>query len=347
MRTLRSLLVLVFGLLAATSVFYAWQQQKSLRTARLAAESLEKERAELRRKLWDSERRRHELEARQRAEGPGDAAAVAAAAGNAPEDASVAPAAFALPADAPTVGRLFSLLDNPEAQRLMAVQQRSALDARYSALFRMLNLPPEQLEKFKDLLVEKRTAVADVMAAARSQGLTGRENRDELRQLVNDTQAEIDASIRAAVGETAFNQYQNFEQTQPQRAVVSQLEQRLSYSGTPLTPQQSEQLVQVLAANTPAAAPKAGNPARTIRATASGSAGAMFFTNPAPLNDQAVAQAATVLNPTQAQALQQLQQEQQAQAQLSQLLREQARARRAGGGSGNSTPPPTATPPRG
>jgi hypothetical protein len=343
MRTLRSVLVLVLGLFATTSVFYAWQQQKALRTARLAAESLEKERAELRKKLWDSERRRNELESRARSAVAATESAETNPASVTVTDGATAVALPALP-DGAMVGRLFSMLDNPEAQRLMAVQQRGALDARYSALFRMLNLPPEQLAKFKDLLVEKRTAVADVMAAARSQGLTGRENRDELRQLVNDTQAEIDANIRAAIGETAFTQYQNFEQTQPQRAVVSQLEQRLSYSGTPLTPQQSEQLVNVLAANAGDARQRVNIP--PVRAAASGA----VFTTPATLNDQALAQSATVLNPTQLQALQQLQQEQQAQAQLAQLLREQARARRGAapsGNPGNSTPPPTATPPKG
>ena len=335
MRTVRPLLVLILGLFAATSVFYAWQQQKALRTARAAAEALEKERTELRKKLWDSERRRNELEARARPAGEtGEPPAGATAA--------AAEAVAALPPlpDGAMVGRFFNLMDNPDAQRLMALQQRGALDARYSALFRMLNLTPAQLEKFKDLLVEKRTAVADVMAAARLQGLTGRENRDELRQLVNDTQAEIDASIRSTVGEAAFQQYQNFEQTQPQRAVVGQLEQRLSYSGTPLTPQQSEQLVQVLAANS---TPSSGQGQARVTVRSGANPAGMFFTNPAPISDQAVAQSATVLNPTQVQALQQIQQEQQAQSQLGQLMREQMRNRRSGG---SATPTP-ATPPKG
>lgn len=339
MRTFRTLLVVVLGLLAATSTFYAWQQQKALRTARLAAEALEKERTELRKRLWDSERRRNELESRS------DNSAVANAS---PADVSAAPppvtadAAVATMPDGAMVGRFFSMLDNPEAQRLMALQQRGALDARYSALFRSLNLSPAQLEKFKDLLVEKRTAVADVMAAARSQGLTGRENRDELRALVNDTQAEIDATIRAEIGETAFQQYQSFEQTQPQRSVVSQLEQRLSYSGAPLTPQQSEQLVQVLAANSPA--PSGQPQGRAAIRAGGGNAAGMFFTNPSSITNEAVAQASTVLAPAQVQALQSLQQEQQAQAQLNQLLRDQARSRR---GTGKSSPAQPAAPPKG
>jgi hypothetical protein len=341
MRTLRSLLLMVFAVLAGTSVFYAYQQQKSLRTARLAAESLEKERNELRKKLWDSQRRIASLEALDR---PTHAAAEREAEGPPlTSEAGMMEAALRAANDGPGgFGRLMAMMDNPEFQKLVSTQQRGALDTRYAALFRNLNLSPAQLEQFKNLLVEKRTAVADVMAAARSQGLTGRESRDELRALVDNAQSEVDANIRATIGEAAFAQYQGFEQTQAQRAVVSQLEQRLSYSGTPLTPQQTEQLVQVLAANPS----EQGNVARAggIRTPA----GRIGFggTGGATITDSALAQSATVLAASQVQALQQIRQEQQAQQQISQLVREQMR-NRGRNGSGNPTPTPTAVPPKG
>src|SRR5207245_2704367 len=90
-----------------------------------------------------------------------------------------------------------------------------------------------------------------VMAAARSEGLTGRENRDQIRELVQNAQNEVDSTIRSTLGDAAFAQYQSYEATQPQRAVVSQLEQRLSYSSTPLSDTQSQQLVQILAETSP------------------------------------------------------------------------------------------------
>jgi hypothetical protein len=228
-------------------------------------------------------------------------------------------------------------------QRLLATQQRGALDARYAALFKSLNLSPAQLEQFKNLLVEKRTAVADVMAAARSQGLTGRDNRDELRALVQNAQNEVDNSIRATIGDAAYQQYQSFEQTQSQRTVVSQLQQRLSYTDAPLTDAQTEQLVQVLATTTDQKNPNAGGvrtPAGRIGLGGSGGA---------QITDAAVAQSATVLSTAQQQALQQLQAEQQAQAQLAKLLRDQFQRRNgaSSGGSSTSTPAQVPTPPKG
>lgn len=349
MRTLFRLTVVVLALVAATGVFYAVQQQKALKTVRFAAESLEKERNDLRKKLWDAEKRRGELEAqlRNRPGGPGgDAGPEGPPPG--PESGVVdAAIRFAGVAEGGPFGRFMAAMDDPEVQRLMAMQQRGALDARYAALFKSLNLSPAQLEQFKNLLVEKRTAVADVMAAARSQGLTGRENRDELRALVQNAQAEVDASIRASIGDAAYAQYQGFEQTQAQRNVVSQLQQRLSYTDAPLTDTQTEQLVQVLATATESSNPRAA----TVRTPAGrigfgGSGGAQ-------ITDAALTQAASVLSASQQQALQQLQAEQQAQAQLARLMRDQMRNGRNGGGktasgsSSTSTPAPAPTPPKG
>ena len=168
----------------------------------------------------------------------------------------------------------------------------------------------------------------DVMAAARSQGLTGREKRDELRQLVSDTQAEIDGSIRTTLGDSAYSDFKNYEATLPQRAVVSQLSQRLSYSSAPLNDTQAEQLVQILAANSPAPnSDNRANPAAPlVQAFAAGNprlgqAAAFFGGNSVPITDAVITQAQGVLAPPQVAALQSLQQEQQAAAQLMKQMR--------------------------
>lgn len=339
MRTFRTLLALLLFLAVGTTVFYAYQQQKSLRTARQTAEALEKERNELRKKLWDAQKRVGDLEAAQRnavgrretEDGPPPPTA---------ESAMLDAALRAARDDGPGgFGRLMAMMDNPEFQKLVATQQKGALDSRYAALFRSLNLSPQQLEQFKNLLVEKRTAVADVMAAARSQGLNGRENRDELRALVENAQSELDTNIRSVLGEAGYQQYQSFEKTQPQRNVVNQLEQRLSYSGTPLTVEQSEALVQVLADN-PA---EQGNVGRAAAVRTPAGRVAFGGSGGAAISETAVAQAATVLSQSQVQALQQLQQEQQAQAQLAQMMREQMRR-----GRGPAAQPAAGTvPPKG
>jgi hypothetical protein len=227
--------------------------------------------------------------------------------------------------------RYNQLMENPEAQRLLAIQQKAALDSRYSALFQSLHLSPAQLEQFKSLLVEKQNAVIDVLAAARAQGMTGPENRATLTQMIQSSQAEVDQTIRTTMGDAVFAQYQGYEQTLPQRNTVGLLNARLSYTDQPLTPQQSDQLVQILAQTSPAPANRSNN-------TPVNRPGGIFNLASVPITDAAVAQSQTVLSPSQVQAMQQLQQEQQAQQQLRQLLRNQAPGTKPAQGS--TVPPP-------
>ena len=194
-----------------------------------------------------------------------------------------------------------ALMSNPEFAQAMSVQHRAALDARYADLFKRLNLPPAQLEKLKDLLVERQTARMDVMVAVRESGLNPRENRDELRKLTEDAQAEVDSNIRATLGDNVFNQFQTFETTQPQRALVKVLNDRLSYSSTPLNTNQSDFLVNALAA--------------TATDNESKSSTRPF------ISDMVIQQAQSVLAPDQVEALKQIQLEQQAQQKVRDLMR--------------------------
>jgi hypothetical protein len=171
--------------------------------------------------------------------------------------------------------------------------------------------------------VEKQSAVTDVMAAARSEGLTGRENRDQIRELVQNARNEVDNTIRSTLGDAVYSQYQNYEATQPQRAVVSQLEQRLSYSATPLSDTQSQQLVQILAQSSPTR-DSAGREYGVIMLGGAGGGGVGVYSGGPTITADAINRAQSVLSSQQLSVLQSLQQEQQANAQLRQQMRNNA-----------------------
>ena len=59
-----------------------------------------------------------------------------------------------------------AFMDNPAVQKLLSMQQKAGLDSRYAALFKQLNLSPADLDKFKNLLVEKQATVRDAVTAA-------------------------------------------------------------------------------------------------------------------------------------------------------------------------------------
>ena len=232
------------------------------------------------------------------------------------------------------------MLERPEIQRLMALQQKSGLDSRYSALFKNLGLSPEQLERFKDLLVEKRSSTSDVRSAAREQGLNARKDRATYEKLVADAQAEIDASIRETIGDAGFAKYENYEKTLPQRNTVNQLEQRLSYSSTPLSSQQSEQLVAILAAADQGASNNVLN--APIPGTGHGPVAFQTRGRDTRITDATINQALGVLAAPQVEALRQLKQEQEAQSALNAAMRNRFRE---GADAASPLPGPTNTGP--
>jgi hypothetical protein len=208
-------------------------------------------------------------------------------------------------------------MERPDIQRLLAIQQKSGLDPQYADLFRHLSLSPDQLERFKELLVEKRTAIADVRSAAREQGVNQRNDPATMSKLVADAQAEIDQAIRETVGEAGFAKYENYQKTEAQRHMVNQLERRLSYSTAPLSSQQSDQMVAILAGNSESSGAQGGRPFGPRR-------------NSVSITDSTINQALGVLAAPQIEALRQLQQEQQAQSALEAAMREGTRSNRKG-----------------
>ena len=331
---MKRLAQIILAALVLASAGFGLVQLNEVQKLKQNAAAWDEMRATLQKRIWELQKRNTELENRPAPAPAANNRAIAAdaASEDARRDENGGPPR---PMNRNAGDRFTAMMANPQAQKLIALQQKAALDGRYSSLFKQLQLNPAELEKFKNLLVEKQTTIMDVMAAARTEGLNGRENRDQIQQLVQDAQAEVDNTIRSTLGDAAYTQYQSYEATSPQRAVVSQLDQRLSYSSSPLTDTQSQQLVQILAQTAPTNS-NAGrvSGAATVFAAMSGGPAGVFGGGGTPITADAITQAQGILSPQQLSALQSLQQEQQASAQLRQQMRDSFR---------NQTPsaPPT------
>ena len=303
----KTLLIAIFALATVGLGAFAWNQSLEIRRLKTDSAQLALERADLQAQLKEAQR------------------AAAFSVTLADQSAPTQPAATdksADPAETETQRResganrrngprrMEELMQNPEFAAAMTAQAKSRLDRQYAELFKRLNLSPAQLEQFKTLLADRQAARFDVMSAARAAGLDPRTNREEIAALMQQTQSEIDQSIATAIGADAYATYQSYEATAPQRAAVSQIEQRLSYSSTPLTTAQADQLVTILS---------------TQQTSASRGA--------AQITDQVITQAAGVLSPPQLTALQELQATQQAGQVMSEAFRS------AGGGGPPDAPP--------
>lgn len=341
----QSYLIVVLALTTLGGAGVAWNEYRELIDLR-AASMNPGERADWQKRAWDLEARNRELQdelAALQMRG-GERTANAAPAEGEPQEEN-RPRGGLRGGRGPQLAAVRDLVNKPEVQALMRVQQKAAIDARYAALFHNLNLAPEQAEKLKDLLVERQTTLQDVMSAAREQGISPRSDPEGFRKLIADAQSDINNSIKSVVGDSGLTQLQNYEQTLPQRNLVNDLQQRLSYSNTPLTPSQADQLVQILATTSPQRGPTGGGdgtpagppPGRSGFGGFGGEigglvAGALGGGGPggglmggggtATVTAAAVTQAQTVLAPQQVSALEQIQKQQQSQQQLQKILRE-------------------------
>jgi hypothetical protein len=232
---------------------------------------------------------------------------------------------------------LAAMADLPEFQKMVALQQRGKIEAKYADFFRTTKLSPEELGRVQTLLADRQGAFTDALLAARDPGFEGKEAREIAKQVAASLQKEISDNLKAALGPERFAQLENYERTAPQREAVQQLAQRLSYTNTPLTPQQQEQLVQALAATgterpakvtrktgAPPAATTDAKPTKPAQVTSlpGGAAGLGLGagTNVA-ISNATIASAQTFLAPQQLSVLQRMQQEQNAQQTIGNLLR--------------------------
>lgn len=345
MNSRKNLVLAILALAMIGAGMLAWRQQLELVELRAAGLS-RNERADLQKRLWAAEKRVKTLEdqlAARRSSTGAEAGTPAGEVENATPDGTFRRVRRSPGGPGGPLNNLMSAMEKPEMQRLMALQQKAQLDGRYAALFKSLNLSPDQLDKFKTLLVEKQTAMQDVVTAARARGIDPLADPEGLRKMVADTQAEVDDHIKATLGEAGFTQYQEYQQTIPQRNLVSQLQQSLSYTSAPLSDAQAEQLVGILAHTSPPSGREPGMPAISTGMNVAvafapdstgGGGGATTFSlgenvmgfggglGGARITDEAIAAAQSVLSPPQLQGLQQLQQQQQAQQQLQQTLRQ-------------------------
>jgi hypothetical protein len=294
MTTPRLLLPVSLVVLAIAALLFGWNRHLKAIDLALALEELRLEQAELRAEL---------REARQsglRVNAAPSSVPVASVSANA---APPAPSPPAGPVPRDMTEAFVARLQNPEFQAAQIAQARAQLDGQYAELFRRLNLPTAQLNDLRNLLVDRRTASTDVLAAATAAGLNLRENAAQIAELTREAQAEIDTAIAATLGPEAFATYQFYQQTPAQRLVVSQLEQRLSYSTTPLTEQQRDQLIRALWQNAPDA--QRTNPQNVVVNFAMG--GTPVVSSGPLVTDAAIAQAAAILSPAQLEALREIQ----------------------------------------
>lgn len=142
-----------------------------------------------------------------------------------------------------------SMFKDPKMREMMKAQQKMAvgpiIEKQYSDLFKQLNLTPEQSAAFKDLITKKMLAGTDVGLSMLDDSLDASQRADLTKQIKvqND---EMDAEMKQFLGDNNYQAYQTYEKTVPDRMALGQFSDQVASSGTALTPEQQNQMVQAL-----------------------------------------------------------------------------------------------------
>ena len=143
---------------------------------------------------------------------------------------------------------LASMMKSPEIQDLMKAGMGGMVDKVYARLFADLHLSPEQISALKKLLLDKTNAGMDSGAEM----LSGKSTPAQLQAIDDRIAAEkagADAQIKQLLGAEGFAAYQAYDKSYNERAAVvgpAGFAEQLA-GGLELTPEQTEQLIQVMA----------------------------------------------------------------------------------------------------
>lgn len=121
---------------------------------------------------------------------------------------------------------------------------RDSLDIQYADLFEKLNLPPEELEEFKDLLFEEIMAKQDIYNEYDTDGYAtlSKEQREELTQRYMELNEEYESKYADLLGEDNYEIYQAYTETQNERYNVNNFIETLG-SDEKLTETKKEALI--------------------------------------------------------------------------------------------------------
>lgn len=142
------------------------------------------------------------------------------------------------------------LQNEPDTQVYWLASQRSQVVAKYRAFVRQAGLSAEQIEAFYDALIKRDEQVMDVSSIIRKQGLA--QPDEATAKLLAKADTDLKDAQRALLGEEGFRQLTEYNRTSWLRELVNGIVGgAVVVAREPLTAQQAEQLLQVMANASP------------------------------------------------------------------------------------------------
>jgi hypothetical protein len=131
------------------------------------------------------------------------------------------------------------MMKDPQMKEVMRIQHKMALDKMYGALFKQFGWPESDIEKLKELLLDRHMALMDTGMSMMSGSATERKQAAEQSKTIN---AEHDKKIQEFLGQQAYDMFKEYETTIGERVQLQMFKETLPADAA-LTDQQEADLI--------------------------------------------------------------------------------------------------------
>ena len=142
------------------------------------------------------------------------------------------------PPEGPGGDTFRELMDDPEYARLAMVIWRYGIIFQNARRFQWAKIPAEKQEKLNELILDAGFSNDDVLMVAQKNGLSPAEAW-KLREKV---MVGVEAEIQELLGAETYEQLQRGRSSSEANELLRNFETRLSYSATPLSKEQAQQI---------------------------------------------------------------------------------------------------------
>jgi hypothetical protein len=163
------------------------------------------------------------------------------------EPAEVAPGTRTEPAAATNTSPMADIarmMKNPGMKDMMRAQMKGQQDMMYGSLFKYMQLPEEDMETFKSLLLDKQMALVDISMEMLG-GATTPEDQARIADQIETATTEYNDRIRELLDDDTYALYQSYEATQPERMQVTLFKGGLKPDDQ-LTEEQEDKLIKAM-----------------------------------------------------------------------------------------------------
>lgn len=139
---------------------------------------------------------------------------------------------------------LAKMMKNPGMKEMIRAQQKGQIEMMYGPLLKCLQLSDADLEKFKNLLLDRQMALVDSSMEMMNSAATPEEKKAAADR-IKEMNAAYDAQAKELLGDDNYTSYKSYEETQAERMQVTMFKGALTGTDQ-LSVEQEDSLIRAM-----------------------------------------------------------------------------------------------------